>query len=197
MEPDLRLARARAALDRPFGLVTDRSLLGSGLGLVRDHFLSAAGSAIRGVYAINGFSFAGHGQNSGIAFIPMKEWKDRPGAENKAQAVIGRSCRAVAQRLGLRERLRGTVEEYGRGITVDTSRIEEMARGIDPSNPGAIEEAMRSGMFEQQTTPAQQAALARLETLTAQLQAQAARLDDQAASGAIKVALELRQPGPA
>ena len=67
----------------------------------------------------------------------------------------------------LRERLLGTVEEYARGITVDTSRIEEMARGIDPSNPGAIEEAMRSGMFEQQTTPAQQAALARLETLLA------------------------------
>jgi uncharacterized protein (DUF2342 family) len=67
----------------------------------------------------------------------------------------------------LRERLLGTVEEYARGITVDTSRFEELARGIDPSNPGAIEEAMRSGMFDQQTTPAQQAALARLETLLA------------------------------
>jgi putative hydrolase len=67
----------------------------------------------------------------------------------------------------LRERLLGTVEEYARGITVDTSRIEELARGIDPSNPAAIEEAMRSGMFEQQTTPAQEAALARLETLLA------------------------------
>jgi putative hydrolase len=67
----------------------------------------------------------------------------------------------------LRERLLGTVEEYARGITVDTSRIEELARGIDPSNPGAIEEAMQSGMFEQQTTPAQKAALARLETLLA------------------------------
>src|SRR6185312_10769472 len=32
---------------------------------------------------------------------------------------------------------------------------------------GAIEEAMQSGMFEQQTTPAQQVALARLETLLA------------------------------
>ena len=67
----------------------------------------------------------------------------------------------------LRERLLGTVEEYARGITVDTSRLEEMARGIDPSNPAGIEEAMRSGMFEQQTTPAQEAALARLETLLA------------------------------
>ncbi|WP_433558068.1 zinc-dependent metalloprotease [Pseudonocardia xinjiangensis] len=67
----------------------------------------------------------------------------------------------------LKERLLGTVEEYARGIRVDTSRIEELARGIDPSNPAAIEEAMQSGMFEPETTPEQEAALARLETLLA------------------------------
>ncbi|WP_242136894.1 efflux RND transporter permease subunit [Sphingomonas sp. TREG-RG-20F-R18-01] len=68
-----------------------------GLDLVRDHFLGDAGDAIRGVYTINGFSFAGQGQNSGIAFIPMKEWKDRPGAKNKAQAVVGRAMGAFAK----------------------------------------------------------------------------------------------------
>jgi putative hydrolase len=67
----------------------------------------------------------------------------------------------------LRERLLGTVEDYARGIRVDTSRIEELARGIDPSNPAAIQEAMQSGMFEPETTPEQKAALARLETLLA------------------------------
>ncbi|HXV92571.1 MAG TPA: zinc-dependent metalloprotease [Pseudonocardia sp.] len=67
----------------------------------------------------------------------------------------------------LKERLLGTVEEYARGIRVDTSRIEELARGIDPANPGAIEDAMRSGMFEPETTPEQKTALARLETLLA------------------------------
>ena len=53
------------------------------------------------------------------------------------------------------------------GIRVDSSRIEELARGIDPSNPAAIQEAMQSGMFEPETTPEQQVALARLETLLA------------------------------
>jgi putative hydrolase len=67
----------------------------------------------------------------------------------------------------LKERLVGAVEEYARGIRVDTSRIEELARGIDPSNPAAIEEALQSGMFEPETTPEQKAALARLETLLA------------------------------
>lgn len=67
----------------------------------------------------------------------------------------------------LKERLVGAVEEYARGITVDRSRLEELAQGLDPSNPGAIEEAMQSGLFSPETTPEQKTALARLETLLA------------------------------
>lgn len=109
-----------------------------------------------------------------IALLPENIDKFTAGLDRPASEVmIYLAAREAAhQRLfahvgWLRERLLGTVEEYARGITVDTSRLEEMMRGIDPSNPGAIEEAMRSGMFEQQTTPAQQAALARLETMLA------------------------------
>jgi putative hydrolase len=67
----------------------------------------------------------------------------------------------------LRQRLLATVEEFAHGITIDTSRIEELARDLDPSNPAAIEQAMSSGLFEPQTTEAQKGALARLETLLA------------------------------
>ncbi|GEL18652.1 zinc-dependent metalloprotease [Pseudonocardia asaccharolytica] len=94
---------------------------------------------------------------------------DRPASE----VMIFLATREAAhQRLfahvgWLRERLLGSVEEYARGITVDTSRIEELAGQIDPANPASIQEAMQSGMFEPQTTPAQKAALARLETLLA------------------------------
>jgi HAE1 family hydrophobic/amphiphilic exporter-1/multidrug efflux pump len=84
-----------ALVQGPPGATTARTQ--KGLDLVRDHFLSDAGDAIRGVYTINGFSFAGQGQNSGIAFIPMKEWKDRPGAKNRAQAVVGRAMGAFAK----------------------------------------------------------------------------------------------------
>ena len=114
------------------------------------------------------------GPNGTAALLPENIEKFTAGLDRPASEVmIYLAAREAAyQRLfvhvpWLRERLLGTVEEYARGITVDTSRIEELAQGIDPSNPGAIEEAMRSGMFEQQTTPAQQAALARLETLLA------------------------------
>jgi putative hydrolase len=67
----------------------------------------------------------------------------------------------------LRQRLLATVEEFASGIKVDTSALEQMATQFDPANPESIEQVMQSGMLEPQTTPEQQAALARLETLLA------------------------------
>ncbi|HWD03644.1 MAG TPA: zinc-dependent metalloprotease [Amycolatopsis sp.] len=67
----------------------------------------------------------------------------------------------------LRQRLLSTVEDFARGITVDTSALESLAGQIDPANPASIQEAMSSGVLEPQTTPAQEAALKRLETLLA------------------------------
>jgi putative hydrolase len=67
----------------------------------------------------------------------------------------------------LRQRLLATVEEFASGIRVDTSALEQLAQQVDLENPASIEEAMRSGMLEPQTTPEQQTALARLETLLA------------------------------
>ena len=59
----------------------------------------------------------------------------------------------------LRAHLLATVEDYGRGTSIDVSKIEESMRGIDPTNPAALQEALEGGLFEPQKTPAQQAAL--------------------------------------
>ncbi len=59
------------------------------------------------------------------------------------------------------------VEDYGRGTTIDMTKIESQMQGIDPTNPEAIQEALAGGLFEPEKTPLQQAALARLETLLA------------------------------
>jgi putative hydrolase len=67
----------------------------------------------------------------------------------------------------LRSRLLASVDAYARGITIDTSRIEESLAGLDPTNPEALQQAMSTGLFEPQTTPEQDVALARLETLLA------------------------------
>ncbi|HEX3825560.1 MAG TPA: zinc-dependent metalloprotease [Mycobacteriales bacterium] len=63
--------------------------------------------------------------------------------------------------------LLAAVRSYAEGIVVDTSKFEELASGLDPSNPEAIQRAIGEGLFEPTSTPTQQAALARLETALA------------------------------
>jgi putative hydrolase len=67
----------------------------------------------------------------------------------------------------LRQRVLDTVESYARGITVDASAIERAMSEIDPTNPASLQSALTGGLFEPQETPAQRAALRRLETLLA------------------------------
>src|SRR3546814_7173180 len=62
------------------------------LDVVRDHFLKDEKAAVDSVFTVSGFSFNGQGQNAGLAFIKLKDWKDRSSSENKAQALeIGRA----------------------------------------------------------------------------------------------------------
>ncbi len=63
----------------------------------------------------------------------------------------------------LRAHLMDTVAQYARGIAIDVDQLEEAVSSIDPSDPAALQEALSGGVFAPQTTPAQQAALARLE----------------------------------
>ncbi|MGW7537522.1 zinc-dependent metalloprotease [Amycolatopsis sp. NPDC054798] len=108
------------------------------------------------------------------ALLPANIEKFTEGLELPASEVLVflAAREAAHQRLfahvpWLRQRLLATVEEFARGITVDTSALESLAGSIDPANPASIEEAMSSGLLEPQTTPEQQAALKRLETLLA------------------------------
>lgn len=67
----------------------------------------------------------------------------------------------------LRAHLLGAVDAYARGITIDVEQLEEAVRSIDPSDADALREALSGGVFAPHTTPAQQAALERLETALA------------------------------
>ncbi|MES2473350.1 MAG: efflux RND transporter permease subunit [Pseudomonadota bacterium] len=42
-------------------------------------------------FVIAGFSFSGAGQNTGLAFTRLKDWDERKGKQNTAQAVAGRA----------------------------------------------------------------------------------------------------------
>lgn len=83
----------------------------------------------------------------------------------------------------LRGRVLAAVEDYARGITVDMSHMQEAMGSIDPTNPEALQEALAGGLFEPQDTPAQQAALLRLETLLALIEGWIDDVVGQAAQG--------------
>ena len=93
----------------------------------------------------------------------------------------------------LRAHLLATVEDYGRGTSIDVSKIEESMRGIDPMNPAALQEALEGGLFEPQKTPAQEAALARLETVLALVEGWVDEVVSQATEDRMPAAAKLQE----
>jgi len=68
----------------------------------------------------------------------------------------------------LRAHLLGAVEQYASGISVDMARLQEAIPEVDITNPEALREALSGeGLFRPEDTPAQKAALTRLETALA------------------------------
>ncbi|MCP3176145.1 efflux RND transporter permease subunit [Desulfuromonas sp. KJ2020] len=64
---------------------------------VEHHFLEKEGEAIDSLMTVAGFSFAGRGQNMGIAFIRLKDWELRQDRALKAPAIAGRAMGAFSQ----------------------------------------------------------------------------------------------------
>jgi len=48
-------------------------------------------SEVKDVIDVAGFSFNGQGQNAAVAFVHLKPWGERPGAQHSVQAIIGRA----------------------------------------------------------------------------------------------------------
>ncbi|CAB5558840.1 efflux RND transporter permease subunit [Citrobacter sp. Cy234] len=64
---------------------------------VTQYYLNNEKANVASVFTVNGFSFSGQGQNSGLAFVSLKPWDERSGEENSAEAVIARATRAFSQ----------------------------------------------------------------------------------------------------
>ena len=97
------------------------------------------------------------------------EGLDVPAEEIRLYLAVREAAHArlFAHAPWLAAHLFGAIESYARGIHIDISKIEEAARDIDPANPESIQSALSGGVFQPQRTPAQNAALERLETALA------------------------------
>ncbi|WP_429098378.1 efflux RND transporter permease subunit [Aeromonas veronii] len=58
---------------------------------MRDYFLKNEKDNVYSVLTVSGFSFAGSGQNAGMAFIKLKDWSERKSPDRSANAIIGRA----------------------------------------------------------------------------------------------------------
>jgi HAE1 family hydrophobic/amphiphilic exporter-1/multidrug efflux pump len=67
------------------------------LDYARDYFDKNESKNIEGVFTVGGFSFAGQGQNAGIAFLPLKPWDERKGRQNTSKSIADRATAALSQ----------------------------------------------------------------------------------------------------
>ncbi|WP_417267151.1 efflux RND transporter permease subunit [Celeribacter baekdonensis] len=67
---------------------------------IQEYFLNAEKEAVDSIFTIVGFSFAGAGQNNGLAFVRMKDWGERPSPAQSVQAIAGRAYGAF---MGIQE----------------------------------------------------------------------------------------------
>jgi hydrophobe/amphiphile efflux-1 (HAE1) family protein len=58
---------------------------------VRSHFLEDEKDAVASIFTVSGRGFSGAGQNVGLAFIKLKDWGLRPGADLKVDALVKRA----------------------------------------------------------------------------------------------------------
>ncbi|WP_153101031.1 efflux RND transporter permease subunit [Paraburkholderia hayleyella] len=57
---------------------------------VSNYMLKSEGNIVDSTFTVNGFSFAGRGQNAGLVFVRMKDYAQRQKADEKVQALVGR-----------------------------------------------------------------------------------------------------------
>lgn len=64
---------------------------------VNRYFTEDEKDAVKSIFTVAGFSFGGRGQNTGLAFISMKDWDERQSDNLKVAAVAGRAMGAFSK----------------------------------------------------------------------------------------------------
>ena len=189
MPPELaQMAGPLLGMARQMGAMMFGAQLGQGLGTLAGEVLGAADVGIPLT------------EDGRCALLPrnVKAFGEGLGIDIDQVRLYLALREAASQRLfahvpWLRSQLSAAVEAYAAGITLDRDRIEEAARGIDPSNAEAMQEVLASGVFVPEDSPEQLAALARLETLLALVEGWVDDVVTQAASGRLPAADALRE----
>lgn len=58
---------------------------------IETHFLETEKDAVKSLFTVQGFSFGGTGQNTGVAFVSLKDWSERTRPDLSVDAIAGRA----------------------------------------------------------------------------------------------------------
>ncbi|MBK7983512.1 MAG: efflux RND transporter permease subunit [Candidatus Competibacter sp.] len=84
-----------ALVQTPPGATQQRTL--ASIEQIERYFLEKETQAVESLFGIQGFSFSGSGQNSGMAFVKLKDWEERKSPALSAGAVAMRAMGALMQ----------------------------------------------------------------------------------------------------
>ncbi|WP_256078943.1 efflux RND transporter permease subunit [Massilia sp. YIM B04103] len=84
-----------AQIQLPTGATQQRTL--NVIEQVEHHFMEDEKKAVSSIFTVAGFSFGGNGQNTGIAFVKLKDWEERKGADLRVDQVAGRAMASLSQ----------------------------------------------------------------------------------------------------
>lgn len=120
-----------ALVQAPSGATLTRTQ--EGLDLVRNHFLQDEKDNVVSVFTISGFSFSGQGQNTGMAFIKLRDWEHRDTAERRAPALVQRAMGAFSQYKDAQifALVPPAVQELGNATGFDMWLVDEAGLGHD------------------------------------------------------------------
>jgi multidrug efflux pump len=93
--PDEDQGEMLAQFSLPAGAVQSRT--DAVVKQIEHHLFVDEKANIEGGFVVSGFSFGGAGQNLGLAFVQLKDWKDRKGAKNHAPAIAQRAMMAFSK----------------------------------------------------------------------------------------------------
>ncbi|MDD5175640.1 MAG: efflux RND transporter permease subunit [Sterolibacterium sp.] len=93
--PDEDQGWMMAMVQTPVGATQERTL--AVMKQVEQHFLGSEENVLNILHTIQGFSFSGSGQNSGIAFVTLKDWSERKGDALGVNAIAARAMAKFSQ----------------------------------------------------------------------------------------------------
>jgi multidrug efflux pump len=93
--PDEDQGSLFAMVQTPVGATLGRTV--KALDQVKDYFLDQEKAAVAAIFTVAGWSFSGSAQNSGIAFVLLKDWGERKAARLGVQAIQERANAALAK----------------------------------------------------------------------------------------------------